>query len=126
MLHAEKSRRNRTMNNDVNSGNNADVITKEKLIKGLDIHSCVLKDTSSIGRMKDSYPIHLFQIQNAYFNKNISGLYLKSNSDLILQNYYSICLFIVQEHRKSTRKHRAQKECKFFITSMSGFKIELA
>lgn len=80
MLHAEKSGRNRIMNNDVKLGNNADIITKEKLIQELDIHSSVLTDTSSIGRMKDSYPIHLFQVKNAinefHINNNTSGLYL--------------------------------------------------
>lgn len=82
------------MNNDVKLGNNKDVITREKLTEDLDIHSNVLNDTISIGRMKDSYPIHLFQIKKAinvfYINNNTSGLYLIIYSLLleIFRNQY--------------------------------------
>lgn len=65
MMHAEKSGRNRVMNNDIKISNNSDIINRNSLKVHLEIHGNVLDDTSTIGRMKDDYPIKLFQIKHA-------------------------------------------------------------
>ena len=80
MMHSEKSGRNHIMNNDVKLGKDEDIISRKCLQEDLQLHKNVLGDTSSIGRMKDDYPIHLFQVINALieFQKgnNASGLYI--------------------------------------------------
>lgn len=65
MFHAEKSGRNHIMNNDIKLGEDSDIINRSNMNDHLQLHKNVLNDTTSIGRMKDDYPIQLFQIANA-------------------------------------------------------------
>lgn len=70
MFHSEKSGRYHIMNNDIKQGED----------DHLQLHKSVLNDTTNISRMKDDYPIQLFQIKNAlkdFKKKNNSfGMYL--------------------------------------------------
>ena len=70
MFHGEKSGCNHIMNNDIKHGED----------DHLQLHKSVLNDTTNISRMKDYYPIQLFQNKNAlkeFKKKNNSfGMYL--------------------------------------------------
>lgn len=105
MMHSEKSGRNRVVNNDIKIGENDDTISRKQLNEDLELNKSILGDTTSIGRMKDAYPIHLFQIKNAMieFQKshNASGLYIFIYS-IILELYRNS--FIIIEDRLSISK----------------------
>ena len=80
MFHAEKGCCNRIINNDINLGSSEDLIKLDIIKNSLEIHGGVFEDKSTIGRMKDAYPIYLFQLKNSLkeFKEghNASGFYI--------------------------------------------------
>lgn len=46
-------------------GESSDLFNSESLEADLEIHNNILHDKSSLGRMKDTYPLHLFTTDNA-------------------------------------------------------------
>lgn len=66
ILHVSKSGRNRLMNNlPLKLGETCDLFNSKSLETDLNIHNDILHGRSSIGRMKDAYPLHLFTLDNA-------------------------------------------------------------
>ena len=65
MFYVEQRGHNHTMNNEIKLGEDSDIINKSNLNDHLQLHKNALNDLTSIGRMKDDYPIQLFQIANA-------------------------------------------------------------
>ena len=80
LFHGEKSGRNRLMNNILKLGEDCNLISAQELKKSLGINDKTLNDKSSIGRMNDEYPLHLFRMDNVLkeFKQkhNSSALYL--------------------------------------------------
>ncbi|KAK8845207.1 hypothetical protein M9Y10_021391 [Tritrichomonas musculus] len=68
MLHAVKSARNRLINNQMKLGEHCDIIDSFSLQNDLGIYNDILQDHSSLGRMKDAYPLNLFTAENASMN----------------------------------------------------------
>ena len=106
MFHAEKNGRNRIINNEIKIGEEGEIIKRENLITDIpDLHDSVLNDLTPIGRMKDTYPIELFQLKNSiieFNNKNnSSGFYIFIYS-IILEIFRNP--FLDLEHRSDLSK----------------------
>ena len=65
ILHGSKTGRNRVMNTRMKLGDGCDLIDANSLEADLGIHNEILHDRSSLGKMKDLYPLHLFTCDNA-------------------------------------------------------------
>lgn len=75
------------MKHSVKLGENLDLIIAKELIKDFPVNHGTLNDFSTIGKMKDSYALDLFQFKNGFIEllkgKNSSSFYIISYSILL-------------------------------------------
>ena len=80
VFHGVKSGRNKIIENIIKIGEKCNLISADEMIKVLGIDDATLTDKTSIGKMNDEYPIHLFQIENVikefHEKHEASALYL--------------------------------------------------
>ena len=95
MLHGVKTGRSKLLQNTIKLGNNCDLISAESLSVDLGMFDQVLGDQTAWGKMRDIYPLKLFNTRNAITlfekNKTSAGFYVTIYS-LIIETFRNIYL----------------------------------